>query len=245
MKRDLLIVGVLAAIGIAIGETFVLTVAPFPHAAAEEAEHIDGAYVTLGALAVPVVALVFATLGYSVLRWRSRGAPTQDGAHVVTHGPVVATWFLATAALTAVVIIHPGVTGMLKLGHGDHRPADLVVKVDGMRWMWRASYEGQGVTSTSEMVLPVNKRVRFDVTSSDVLHAFWVPAFRMKIDAVPGRVTTVYATPNKLGSEDEAYSFKLQCAELCGLGHGVMRIPVRVVDEQAFAAWLAQQQPAR
>jgi cytochrome c oxidase subunit 2 len=244
MKRDLLIVGVLAAIGIAIGEAFVLTVAPFPHAASEEAEHIDGAYVTLGVLAVPVVALVFATLGYSVLRWRSRGAPTEDGAHVVTHGPVVATWFLATAALTAVVIIHPGVTGMLKL-HPTDRHTDLVVKVDGMRWMWRVTYPDQQVTATSEMVLPVNKRVRFDVTSSDVLHAFWVPAFRMKVDAVPGRVTTVYATPNKLGNFEDAYSFKLQCAELCGLGHGVMHIPVRVVDDQAFAAWVAQQQPAK
>lgn len=245
MKRDLLIVGVLAAVGIAIGEAFVLTVAPFPHAAAEEAEHIDGAYVTLGVLAVPVVALVFATLGYSVLRWRTRGRPTEDGAHVVTHGPTVATWFLATAALTGVVIVYPGVTGMLKLHPGDQARTDLVVKVDGVRWMWRVTYPEQNVTTTSELVLPVGKRVRFDVTSSDVLHAFWVPAFRMKIDAVPGRVTTVYATPNKLGSPEEGYSYKLQCAELCGLGHGVMRIPTRVVDEQAFAAWVAQQQPAK
>lgn len=238
-------VGILAAIGIAVGEVFVFTVAPFPTQGAEEAEHIDRAYVTLAVLAAPVVALVFAALGYSILRWRTRGRPTEDGAHVVTHGPTVAAWFLATAALTGVVIVNPGITGMLKLHPGDQERTDLVVKVEALRWMWRISYPEQGVTSTSELVLPVNQRARFDVSSVDVLHAFWVPAFRMKIDAVPGRVTTVYVTPNRLGGPEDGFSYKLQCAELCGLGHGVMHIPVRVLDEQAFAAWVAQQQPAK
>lgn len=240
VKRDLLIVAVLAAIGIAAGEIFVLTVAPFPTQGAEEAEHIDGAYVTLAVMAAPVVAVVFAALGYSVLRWRTRGRPTGDGAHVMTHGPTVAAWLLATTALTGAVIVHPGITGMLKLHPGDREPIDMVVKVESFRWMWRITYPEQGVTTTTELVLPVDKRVRFDVMSHDVLHAFWVPAFRMKIDAVPGRVTTVYATPNRLGGPQDGYSYKLQCAELCGLGHGVMHIPVRVVDEQAFAAWVAQ-----
>jgi len=97
------------------------------------------------------------------------------------------------------------------------------------------------VTSYGEIVLPVDRRVRFEVTSTDVVHSFWVPAFRMKVDAVPGLTTTVYITPNRTGSLADDNGFRLQCAELCGFGHYVMGVPVRVVEQGEFEAWIAQQ----
>jgi cytochrome c oxidase subunit 2 len=96
-----------------------------------------------------------------------------------------------------------------------------------------------------EMVLPADRRVKFEVTATDVLHAFWVPAFRMKIDAVPGGVTTTYATPNVTGGRDDDIGFRLVCAELCGTGHSVMAMPVRVVEPDEFEAWVAEKALAR
>ncbi len=92
-------------------------------------------------------------------------------------------------------------------------------------------------------MLPMGQRVRFDVTSIDVLHAFWIPAFRMKIDAVPGMVTTVYATPDKTGTFQDDYGFRLQCAEMCGTFHSKMMLPVRVVETGEFDDWVAQMTP--
>jgi cytochrome c oxidase subunit 2 len=94
------------------------------------------------------------------------------------------------------------------------------------------------------MVLPLGKLVRFDVTATDVLHAFWVPAFRMKIDAVPGQVTTVFARPNTTGTIEIDAGYRLQCAELCGLGHKDMWFGVRVVEQDEFDAWVAERAPS-
>jgi cytochrome c oxidase subunit 2 len=77
--------------------------------------------------------------------------------------------------------------------------------------------------------------VRFSVKALDVLHDFWVPAFRMKIDAVPGLTTHYRITPNRIGT------YPVVCAELCGLGHAVMRSTTKVVTPAAFDAWLAKQ----
>ena len=82
--------------------------------------------------------------------------------------------------------------------------------------------------------LPKDKPVRFDIDTKDVLHDFWVPAFRVKIDAVPGITTRLRATPTKLGA------FPVVCAELCGLGHAVMRSTAHVLTPAAFDSWLAQ-----
>ena len=117
----------------------------------------------------------------------------------------------------------------------------MVVQVQGGRWFWRITYPEYGVSSTEEMVLPVDKLVRFEVTSMDVLHSFWISAFRIKVDAVPGMITTTTATPNRIGSFDTDFGYRLQCAELCGLGHTVMAIPVRVVEPGQFEAWVTQQ----
>ena len=91
----------------------------------------------------------------------------------------------------------------------------------------------------------MDNHVRFEITSRDVLHSFWIPAFRAKIDAVPGLTTTTYATPDRIGSFDEDINYRLQCVELCGVGHGEMTIPVRVVEQSQFDDWIAQQAQVR
>ncbi|MBI2856081.1 MAG: cytochrome c oxidase subunit II [Chloroflexi bacterium] len=222
-----------------MGEVLVLTLKPFPLAAAEEADIVDEAFLTLMALAVPVFAFVLSALGYTIPRFRRRGAPTEDGPPIHGHGKVIGAWLLVTTALTIVMIIFPGATGLLDLRDRE-QDEDLVVQVAGRQYAWIATYPEFGVTS-GEIVLPLGKRVRFDVTSADVLHSFWVPAFRMKIDAVPGIVTRTYITPDRTGSFADDSGFRLQCAELCGTFHNAMRVPVRVVESNEFDAWVGKQ----
>jgi cytochrome c oxidase subunit 2 len=77
-----------------------------------------------------------------------------------------------------------------------------------------------------------------------VLHSFWVPAFRVKIDAVPGRTTHVYVSIEREGSYETDSGLRVQCAELCGMDHGAMALPIRVLPRAEFDAWLAEHQAA-
>jgi cytochrome c oxidase subunit 2 len=124
---------------------------------------------------------------------------------------------------------------------GEHR-ADLVLRVEASRWSWKFIYPQEGITSRV-LVLPVGQRVRFEVTSADVIHAFWVPAFRTKVDAVPNMVTVLHVTPTVTGTEADSHAMRVRCAELCGLGHDVMHAPVRVFEKAEFDRWIEEQKP--
>jgi cytochrome c oxidase subunit 2 len=115
--------------------------------------------------------------------------------------------------------------------HAQHQP-DLVVRVVGKQFAWTFEYPSLGITST-ELRVPKDRLVRFELASTDVLHSFWIPEFRVKQDVVPGRTIAVTATATKVGS------YGLLCAELCGLGHTVMHAPVEVMDQVAFDRWAA------
>lgn len=142
-----------------------------------------------------------------------------------------------TAGLNVLLVLHPGVTGLRQLLGGP--PADLVVEVRGKQWSWSFTYPEHGVTVKDLLVLPVGKRVRFDLTAEEVLHSFWVPAFRVKLDAVPGRVTTLHVTPDREISTRDDLTVRVQCAELCGTGHATMRAAVEVVSPERFERWIA------
>ena len=111
----------------------------------------------------------------------------------------------------------------------------------GRQFTWAFEYTGTNGKKfqTTQLYVPEGKSVRFDVVSLDVLHDFWVPAWRMKIDAVPGITTHYRITPARNGS------YAVVCAELCGLGHSTMRSTVIVVDRNTFRGWLAQKQAAK
>ncbi|MBZ6076000.1 cytochrome c oxidase subunit II [Microvirga sp. WGZ8] len=136
-------------------------------------------------------------------------------------------------------------------------PADMVVKVTGYAWYWGYEYpadQGGGfkfdsnmvdakdlkpgqprlLTVDNEMVVPVNKIVKVQVTAADVLHSFAMPSFGIKVDAVPGRLNETWFKAEAEGT------YHGQCSELCGNGHPYMPITIRVVSEQQYAAWLAE-----
>lgn len=245
MRRDVQIAVViwivitLAAVAVA---AFVMN--PFPAEAAHEASYIDDAFMIMTYMAAPVFAIVMTTLLWGVPRWRSRHTgdqPPEDGPALLGNNWFPKFWLVATAALAAVVMIFPGLTGIAELRSDD--TADMRVEVKGVSWQWLISYPDQGITLSSnagdELVLPVDTRIQFDVTALDVLHSFWIPAFRQKIDAVPGQTTVIYTTTTETGDRSQDEAFRVQCAELCGLDHSVMAMSVRVVTQADFDAWLA------
>jgi cytochrome c oxidase subunit 2 len=131
--------------------------------------------------------------------------------------------------------------------------ADMTVKATGKQWYWSYSYPDHGkfefdslmlkadelkpdqprlLSVDNDMVVPVNKTVHVIVTGADVIHAFAVPSFGIKIDAIPGRINETWFKATREGI------YHGQCSELCGKDHAFMPITVRVVSEQAFAAWV-------
>lgn len=128
--------------------------------------------------------------------------------------------------------------------------ADITIKATGKQWYWTYTYPDNGkfefdsllvadkpprlLGVDNEMVVPVNKIIRVQTTAADVIHAFAVPSFGIKIDAIPGRLNETWFKATKEGM------FHGQCSELCGKDHAFMPIAVRVVSEQAFAAWVEE-----
>jgi cytochrome c oxidase subunit 2 len=111
-------------------------------------------------------------------------------------------------------------------------PADsFEVHVFGQKWNWDFLYKS-GKKSTSELVVPIDTPIKLIITSRDVLHSFYIPAFRIKQDAVPGRYTTLWFKADKIGN------FQVFCAEFCGNEHSKMLAKINVVDKPTFEKWL-------
>jgi cytochrome c oxidase subunit 2 len=241
-REEALAVGVWLALTV-LGELLVWRADPFPERFSNTAEISDDAFLVLTRLAVPVFAFVLSILIVSLLRFRSRGRPDRDGDGFAGSPAVYKAWLAITGGLAVLLIVHPGLTGIAELGNlrHEHIGEELEVQIEGARWAWTVTYPDAAVTTGDELVLPVDVPVHVEVTSVDILHSFWIPAFRTKIDAVPGLVTEAWLTPDRTGSFEDDPALRLQCAELCGLAHGRMAMPVRVVAPGEFEAWLAAQ----
>lgn len=228
-----------------IGEFAFLSFEIFGDSASEQGVFIDDAFVLLVALAIPIFTFVITVIGYSVVVFRAKNDEIEDSAPVRTHHKWVGSWLIWTTLLTIVVIIHPGYTGLLELRATASDDPDLTVNVTGRRWQWSYEYEGRGVMLLGKdemLVLPNDSLIRFYVTAEDqdVIHSFWIPAFRMKIDAVPGLTTTFDVTTNRTGHFNDDVNFRAQCAELCGVDHALMFTRVEVVEPAEFERWIAE-----
>lgn len=254
MRKHFVTASILWVVLTAIGEALAFTNL-LPVEGSSEAKDFDWIFRYLLILGIPVFTFVIATLTYSVLRFSRGGKPTEDGPAMHGTGKFPKIWIAITSALTLFVMVFPGLTGLAKLqsdakgyGWGGETP-EMVIRVTGQQWYWQVEYPDSNITITGqdkEMVLPVNTAIRFEATAKDTIHSLWIPAFRMRIDAVPGRTTYMVVKPTQTGeyASDEAYRF--QCSQLCGLDHAKMRMTVRVLSKEDFAVWVAsQQKPAQ
>ena len=240
MRRDLALLGVLWAVLTIIGELLAIFVDFYPLARADKGEEIEHAFRILIYMAVPVFTFVVAVVVYSLLRSSTTEFPDEDGPPIQGRGAAPVTWLVVTSGLALMTIIYPGIVGINDLFF-DEDETDLVVEVEAVQWAWIFEYPEQGVVTLNELVLPLDQNVTFEITSTDVLHSFWIPSFLMKIDAVPGLTTEITLRPTHVGSFATDPLMRVQCAELCGLSHSTMAARVTVMEPGEFDLWVAEE----
>src|SRR5262249_39949844 len=194
-----------------------------------------------------IAGFVLVLLVTVMVRFNARANPVPSRA---THNtPIEILWTVIPVAILVAIAIPSFKLLFLQL---NLPAADMTVKATGKQWYWTYSYPDNGkfefdslmlkdgerkegqprlLAVDNEMVVPVNKTVHVLTTGSDVIHAFAVPSFGVKIDAIPGRINETWFKATREGV------YYGQCSELCGKDHAFMPIAVRVVSEQAFAAW--------
>src|SRR5918911_1758023 len=187
-------------------------------------------------LATIVFVLVEGLLIYSSLRFRRR-APLAAVEPPQIHGNTrLEVMWAAVPALILVGLFGITVTRLGELSQIPATPDAMHISVTGRQFSWEFGYGNSGVKTTNDLRLPVGQQVVFDVTSLDVIHAFWVPDLWGQIDANPGRVNHITYTANQVGE------FRGVCAMLCGSGHSGMVFRVTTMPQGDFQTWLAQQQ---
>jgi cytochrome c oxidase subunit 2 len=175
---------------------------------------------------------VFVATAYFVVRYRRREEGETTPALTT---PVPAEIFVIGSLVTLFLTFW--VVGSMQYDRMFAPPADaMVVDVTAKQWMWKFSYP-DGRASMDQLTVPVGRPIKLVMTSRDVIHSFYVPAFRMKHDVVPGRYYSTWFQATEPGTYD------IECAEFCGLDHSRMLGTVRVLSEPDYAAWLGTTTP--
>jgi cytochrome c oxidase subunit 2 len=204
-----------------------------------------------------IAAGVYAAMVYAIVRFKkSAGATPAKFSHSTTAEII---WTVIPCVILIAMAV-PAAETLVRLE--DTRNSELTLKITGYQWQWQYEYIDQGVAFFSmldresnatrqpgsgrdpfevenyllevnnRVVVPVDTKIRLLITAADVLHAWWMPAFGVKKDAIPGYVNEAWFEATETGI------FRGQCAELCGMDHGFMPIVVEVVSREDFAAWL-------
>lgn len=218
----------------------------------------QGAYqlhMTVFWICVGIGVVVFGVLIYSLIMHRkSRGV---QAAHFHEHLTLEIVWAVIPFIILIVMAV-PATKLLVRMN--DQTKSDVTVKITGYQWRWKYEYLDQGISYFSNLstpqdqlqntaakgqwyllevdhplVLPIHKKIRFLMTSSDVIHSWWVPALGVKRDALPGFINEAWANIDKPGI------YRGQCAELCGTNHGFMPVVVVAVTQAEFDKWVQQQ----
>jgi cytochrome c oxidase subunit 2 len=197
-----------------------------------------------------IALFVLVLLVIVMVRFNARANPTPSR---VTHNTLLEVAWTVIPVVILAVIVFPSFHLLFR--QLNTPPADLTVKATGKQWYWSYSYPDNGkfefdslmlqdkdrkpdqprlLAVDNEMVVPINKIVRVQTIGAEVIHSFAVPSFGIRIDAIPGRLNETWFQATREGV------YYGQCSELCGKDHAFMPIAVRVVSDQAFAAWVEQ-----
>ncbi len=210
----------------------------------EQADDIDRVWNLFLFIAVGVAALVAVLMAIVVIRFRRRGSaalPRQRHENFPMEVLYTAVPLLVVGGLFAVTVYSTQAVDEVD------EDVDLVVEVVGFQWQWQFDYPEAGVEVVGtdrivpELVLPAGTSVRFDMTSLDVIHSFWIPGFRFKRDVFPEQTTSFQVD---VAERTGFFENTGVCAEFCGLDHHKMRFSVRIVTPDEFDAWLAERAPS-
>jgi cytochrome c oxidase subunit 2 len=228
---------IVALLGLALlagGVATAIAVVPtwLPVAASREATRIHFVIWFVVVICIVIFALVAAVMIYEVLKFRVQEDDFEDGPPVHGHTGLEITWTAIPFALvTAIAIV-----SAIVLSRNDAQAQDtLRINVVAQQFEFTFSYPDANNATSPVLRLPEGRSVELYMRSLDVIHSVFVPQFSQKEDIVPGLVTQLHITPTRLGT------FPLECTELCGLGHSLMRSQAIVMKPAAFDAWLRQQ----
>ena len=199
-----------------------------PPAASTIAGGVDQLYYLLTGVTLFFTVLIFSIIFYFMIKYRRR-AP--DEVPPETHAPLVLelAWTLIPSAICVVIFFW---SSYLYVRNSRPPAASTEIFVIGKQWMWHIQHP-EGPREINELHVPVNQPVQLTMTSQDVIHDFYIPAFRVKKDVLPGRYTELWFEATETGT------YHLYCAQYCGTNHAEMIGWVYVMSPSDYAAWLA------
>ena len=199
----------------------------FPEQASGYARHVDSFYLFLVLIATFFSLLVALLILFFIIKYRKR--PDREAEQI--HGSTLLeiTWTVVPLGISMVIFVW----GAILFFHIQRPPADaLEVYGVGKQWMWKFQHPG-GQREINALHLPMGRPVRVTLISQDVIHDFFVPAFRTKVDVLPNRYTYVWFTPTRPGE------YHLFCSQYCGTNHSRMAGEVTVMNPEDYAEWQA------
>jgi cytochrome c oxidase subunit 2 len=241
-QRSLSLTVGLAVCAIGIGIALSFLIHWFPVAGTTQAHNTDRLYHVLVIASIPIFVLVTTVILYAVWQFRMKpGEELKDGPPIHGNTRLEVLWTALPAALLLSLIGYSFVV----LYDNEKKPAgvpEIQVAVTGQQFFWSYEYPskvtGGAPLKSYQLYLPKGDTIYFNMRSRDVIHAFWIPAFRLQEDVVPGITTHYRATLDRLGV------YPVVCNLLCGVGHSLMRSEVHVVTPTQFQVWLKSQQGA-
>lgn len=204
----------------------------FPPEASDVARHTDDLYWALIGISALTLLVVFGPIVYFLFKYR-RGKPANRRPLHLPETAIELTWtFIPIVIFTGLFAWGANVYWLVE------RPPANAMNIDvvGKQWMWKMQHP-EGNREIDELHVPVGRNVKLTLASQDVIHSFFLPAFRIKQDVVPGRYTTLWFNAKKPGT------FHLFCSEYCGTHHSAMIGRVVVMEPAAYQQWLMQGQP--
>jgi cytochrome c oxidase subunit 2 len=162
-----------------------------------------------------------------MIRYRRR-SPDEWPKHTESSVPLEIAWTLIPTIIVLVIFVW---SSTLYLANAEVPAGAIEIFVTGRQWMWKVQHP-EGQREINELHVPVGRPVKLTITSEDVIHGFFLPAFRVKKDAIPGRYTSLWFTATQTGR------FHLLCSEYCGAFHAGMGGSVVVQDQEEYDAWL-------
>ncbi|HMN98417.1 MAG TPA: cytochrome c oxidase subunit II [Miltoncostaeaceae bacterium] len=203
-----------------------------PLVASEQGDRVDDLLWFVIWASIAIFTLVATVLIYSVFAFKVKPGDESDGPPVHGNTKLEIIWTIVPTLLLAVM----AVWAYIVLVDNEALASDrVVVNVTAQQFAWEYQYP-DGSVGTGDLHLPVDRQVELRMRSRDVIHDFYVKEFHVKQDVVPGITTTLIINPTRTGT------YQVICAELCGVGHGVMRSRVIVQTQQEYDAWLAAAQ---
>lgn len=200
-----------------------------PEQAAENVHLVDDLYNFIMLLSIVGFFGLMGVMTYFIIRYhRSQN----DKSAYIPHNALAETLW---TVIPTIIFLAIAFWGLWAYFEKERIPENAMeVKVTGKQWLWEFTYDkdGKEATVTDVLYVPVNTPVVLNMTSTDVLHSFFVPSFRIKRDTVPGMRTRATFTATKKGD------FKVYCTEFCGTAHSKMRATVRVVSKERFDRWI-------